>query len=157
QIGLEPIVREAFELIGFDVERDRDKPGWIADGSLRMFYEVDGAEGAVPEQIFHRLQRRLEKDILETREGKRGLLVVNGYRLQDPAARPAQYNDTLRAVAENYRWGLLTTDLLFRIVKVMLENLDDRTLRSTVRFKLLNTTGVVSDDLLPAPPEPEPA
>jgi hypothetical protein len=153
-LGLEPVVRDAFRTLGFEVESDPDKPGWIADGALKAFYEVAGAVGPVSEQPYVRLQRRLERDLLDTREPKRGLIVVNGYREQRPEIREAQASETLRLAAETQRYALLTTERLLEMVRCVLEEPLDNVRRSMLRERLLKATGEVGPEIIPTAEEP---
>lgn len=152
-LGLEPLVRDAFRTLGFAVESDPDKPGWIADGSLTAFYEVQGSTGAVPEYPYFRLQKRLEKDLLNTRQPKRGLIVINGFREQRPEIREAQASETLRIAAENYRYALLTTERLLEMVRFVLEEPLDAVRRSMLRERLLKATGEVGPEIIPTAAE----
>lgn len=153
RFGLEPAVRDAFRAIGFEMEGDPDRPGWIADGSLRAFFEVEGSSEPVLEYPYFRLQKRLEKDLIETKQPKHGLIVINGQRLSPPANRNAQASETLRVAAENYRYGLLTTERLFEIVNAVLADPLSATLRSMIRSRLLNAVGEVGPEVIPAADE----
>jgi hypothetical protein len=148
--GLEPVVRDAFRKLGFDVEANADRPGWVADGAARAFFEVEASEAAVEEWPYFRIQKRLEKDLLETREPKKGIIVVNGFRRQAPADRTAQTTDALRVAAENYRYALLTTDRLFNMVRAAMTHPDNADLLRTIRKRLLETVGEVGDDAVPS-------
>lgn len=152
-LGLEPIVRDAFRTLGFEVESDPDKPGWIADGSLTAFYEVEGAIGAVPEYPYFRLQKRLEQDLIATRQPKHGLIVINGHREQRPENREAQASETLRIAAENYRYALLTTERLLDLVRFVLAEPLDGVRRSMLRERLLKASGEVGPEIIPTAEE----
>lgn len=154
--GLGTIVRDALHALGFELEGDTDRPGWIADGALRAFVEVDASTSPVDERVFHRLQKRLEDDLIATREPKRGLLVVNGRRLTSPPERTDQASETLKVAAETYRYGLLTTTLLFELVKAVLARPDDYVMRSVIRSRILNAVGEIPADIAPSL-EPTPA
>jgi len=122
KLGLEAVVREAFRLLGFQVTADIDKPAELtAEGTAdRLLLEVEGSLEAVDLAPHYRLRRRME-EALETRaEAPRGLIVVNGYRLQAPEGRPQQFSDSLRVAAESMRYGLLTTVELFEAVRAAL-------------------------------------
>ncbi|HLZ73116.1 MAG TPA: hypothetical protein VKV26_24695 [Dehalococcoidia bacterium] len=152
-LGLEPVVRDAFRTLGFEVEDDPDKPGWIADGSLKAFFEVQGSSGPAPEYPYFRLQKRLEKDLLDTREPKRGLIVINGFREQRPEMREAQASETLRIACENYRYALLTTERLLEMVRCVLDEPLDAVRRSMLRERLLKATGEVGPEVIPTAAE----
>lgn len=153
---LEPLVREAFRTIGFDVEASPDRPGWLGDGPVRALFEVEGSSGTVNEAPYVRLQRRLETDLLETKQPKRGVIVINGQRGLDPEQRTAETSETLRVAAASRGYALLTTMRLFEMARAVLEEPLDAVLRSVLRSRLLNTAGEVGPDILPQPPAPEP-
>ena len=122
KLALEAVVREAFRLLGFQVTADIDKPAELtAEGTAdRLLLEVEGSLEAVDLAPHYRLRRRME-EALETRaEAPRGLIVVNGYRLQAPEGRPQQFTDSLRVAAESMRYGLRTTVQLFEAVRAAL-------------------------------------
>ncbi len=159
--GLGPIVREALRTIGFEVESDPDKPGWIADGGVRAYVEIESSTDPVKEWPYLRLQRRLEKDLLKTKDPKHGLIVVNGQRLTPLQNRTDQISDTLRVASENARYGILTTQRLFELVKYVLSEPYDYSNRSVMRARILGAVGEVGANVLPEPapaaePEVEP-
>jgi hypothetical protein len=155
--GLEPSVREAFRTIGFEVESDPDRPLWIADGAVRAFVEVESSTEAVKEWPYFRLQKRLQDDLLKTQEPKHGLIVVNGQRLTPLQNRTDQISATLRVMAENYRYGIITTERLFELVKYALSEPYDYSTNSVIRARILGAVGEVPADLLPRPePQSEP-
>lgn len=118
--GLEPVVREAFQALGFGIFPDLDRPAVLeADGRI-AFLEVEGSQEAVVEWPYFRLQKRLEKDLMETRQPKKGVIVVNGHRLTPPAERGQPYSEALRVAAENYRYALLTGEQLLNLVRAAL-------------------------------------
>jgi hypothetical protein len=153
---LEPVVREAFRTIGFDVEQSPDRPLWIGDGAVRALVEVEGASGAVDAAPYVRLSRRLETDLLSGNQPKRGIVVVNGQREIAPENRTAQFSETLKLACESRRLALLTTPRLFEMARAVLQEPLDAVRRSVMRAQLLNAAGVVGPEIVPQPPEPEP-
>ncbi|MHB8574924.1 MAG: hypothetical protein ACYDCQ_06275 [Dehalococcoidia bacterium] len=148
-VHLEPLVRDVFRTIGFEVEPDPDKPGWIRDGNVTALFEVEGSIDPVVEVPYFRLQKRLEQDLFKTKEPKKGLIVVNGQRLQPPRERTQPFSDTLRIAAENYRFGLVSTGRLYDAIRAVLEEPYDTVRRSVIRSNLLTAVGEVGSDLLP--------
>jgi hypothetical protein len=118
--GLEPVVRESFLALGFGIFPDLDRPAVLEADGRTAFLEVEGSEEAVVEWPYFRLQKRLERDLLETRQPKKGVIVVNGHRLTPPAQRGQQYSDALRVAAENYRYALLTSGQLLNLIRAAL-------------------------------------
>lgn len=127
--GLEPVVRDAFQLLGFSLTLDPDSPAVMDADGRTAFLEVEGSREAVVEWPYFRLQKRLEKDLLTTRQPKKGVIVVNGNRLTPPAERGSAYSDALRIAAENYRYALLTTEALSDLVREAQRNPDPDSLK----------------------------
>ncbi len=115
--GLDPVVRDAFQVLGFSVNVDVDQPAVLQADGRTAFLEVEGSRETVVEWPYFRLQKRLERDLIETREPKKGVLVVNGLRLTPPAERGPAYTDALRVAAENYRYALLSSEALLDLVR----------------------------------------
>lgn len=148
--GLEPIVRDAFQLLGFYVTLDRDRPAVLeADGRDAML-EVEGAEGEVVEWPYFRLQKRLEADLLISKLPKKGVIVVNGYRQQPPVSRPTQYSETLRIASENYRYALVTTTQLVDLVRAAMQDASPEHLRR-LRDLIFEMDGVTLPEGFPRP------
>ncbi len=143
--GLEQPVRDALALLGFRVlAKDLDSPAEVeAEGGRRVLVETDASDGAVGMDGHHRLRRRLE-DAIAQGKPKRGLLIVNGYRSQEPAQREAQYDDPVRVAAESMRYCVATTTQLFHAVRAALSG--DEATAAAFRERLLTTEGVMRED-----------
>jgi len=115
--ALEPVVRDAFRELGFHVDADDNRPMTAYADGRTAFVEADAAEEFVPEWPYLRLQRRLEKDLLETQMPKKGIIVVNGFARRSPEKRAPQASPALRIASENYRYALITGPHLFDLVK----------------------------------------
>jgi hypothetical protein len=141
--GLGEPVRAALAFLGFTVApNDIDAPAQITFAGRTAFLEIEGATDAIGMEAHYPLRRRLEQAIAQGRP-KRGLLVINGHRTQDPAARPQQYTEPLRVAAETMRYCVLTTAQLHRAVRAALEG--DGEAVSAFRERLLTTEGVLQD------------
>lgn len=141
--GLEKPVRAALALLGFAVAPDDiDAPAQITFDGRTAFLEVEGATGVIGMEAHYPLRRRLEHAIAQGRP-KRGLLVINGHRTQDPASRPQQYTEPLRVVAETMRYCIVTTAQLHRAVRAALEGNGE--VASAFRERLLTTEGILQD------------
>ena len=142
--GLEEAVRAAMVLLGFRVVPDDiDQPAQLhLEGQVALI-EVEGGAGAVGMEAHYRLRRRLEEAIAQGRP-KRGLLIINGHRTQDPASRAAQYTEPLRIAAETMRYCVATSVQLFHAVRAALDG-DEASVRR-FRERLLTTEGVMHDD-----------
>lgn len=141
RFGLLPVVKEAFELLGFSVSQEEDKPLTIADEGQVVFVEVEGAPEAVDMAPHYRLRRRWEEELATSGQTRRGVIVINGYRLQRPDERPQQYHEALRIAAEALHYCLITSSDLFRIVQWALGDADEEQ-RRAVRRRILETEGV---------------
>jgi hypothetical protein len=91
----------------------------------------------------HRLRRRLEGSIAAGRR-KRGLLIINGHRAQEPSQRPPQYDEPLRVAAESMRYCVATTTQLFHAARAALSG--DVATIAAFRERLLTTEGVLGED-----------
>jgi len=107
----------------------------------------------VLEYPYFRLQKRLEKDLLATKEAKRGLIIANGQCRQAPEERTAPLSETLRIAAENYRYALLSTERLLEMVRCVLEKPHDPVRRAMLRQRLLAASGVVEAEIIPTESE----
>ena len=142
--GLEEAVRAAMTLLGFRVVPDDiDQAAQLhLDGQVALI-EVEGCAGAIGMEAHYRLRRRLEEAIAQGRP-KRGLLIINGHRTQDPASRAAQYTEPLRIAAETMRYCVATSVQLFHAVRAALDG-DEASVRR-FRERLLTTEGIMHDD-----------
>lgn len=152
QAGLDPVVRAAFRELGFHAEYDESRPMTIYADGRTAFVEVEGADEAVVEWPYLRLQRRLEKDMLATASAKKGVIVINGYRRRNPENRPEQASAALRVACENYRYALLTGVQLFDLVRSAREDSSEENLRA-IRDAIFGAEG----PLITAPPAKQPS
>jgi hypothetical protein len=137
--GLEPVVRDALRLLGFKVTDDPDRPAEAVWKEQTLLLEAEGSSEAVDMAPHYRLRRRLEEALAKAARRQRGLIVVNGYRLQPPEERPTQYTDALCAAAESMRYGLVTGLQLFRAVERALG--EDEAAVAAFRERLLSAEG----------------
>lgn len=139
---LDPVVRDAFRELGFRVEHDERRPMMIEADGRTAFVEVDAAEEAVPEWPYLRLQRRLEKDLIETHMPKKGVVVINGWRRRQPERRVYQATPALRIASENYRYAVVTGTQLFDLLRSAREDSDEENLRA-IRRTILDAEGLL--------------
>ena len=140
--GLDPAVRAAFREIGFSVEYDDTRPISMQRDGDWAFVEVEGADEAVVEWPYLRLQRRLEKDLLATTQVKKGIVVINGYARRAPEKRPEQASAALRIACENYRYALITGAQLFDLVRSAKEDPSEENLRA-LRATIMSAEGAL--------------
>ncbi|MBF6600738.1 MAG: hypothetical protein IVW36_09540 [Dehalococcoidia bacterium] len=140
-LGLEAVVVDALRLIGFDVYVSTTGEIELRTDIGAVVVEAEASEQAVGMGAHHRLRQRIERAIEQRGTAPRGLLVVNGYRLQAPDDRPPQISDAVRTAAETMRYCVATTVSLFAAAAAQLTD-DDDAVRS-YRERLLTTDGVV--------------
>ncbi len=142
--ALEEAVRAAFRLIGFEVPEPEEYLGeWdveLRSGDGTAIAEVEGAEGVVSVDKFRQLLHYLGEEELSARSHK-GILVGNGFRLQEPHSRPPQFSDHAAGAASKFGICLLPTTELFKCVVAILEKPDDAKLRHEIRQSLLAAVG----------------
>lgn len=112
----EAAVREALALVGL-TSAEADEGLAVTEGEHTALVEVESRQDDVAEWPYIRLQRRLERRLLDTGEQLRGIIVANGRREANPPGRRSQYTDALRIACENYGYALVTADTLFSLVQ----------------------------------------
>lgn len=140
RFSLEPLVRDAFRQLGFDVPTALERPPELRDGDDVALLEIDASAGPVSERPYLTLQRRIEEDFLQSGQRRKGVIVVNGERHADPARRRDPLSDTLINACDNFGYALITGDALFALVTYALEGADADTL-AAIRETILTTDG----------------
>lgn len=145
---LDPAVREAFRILGFAVDPDVDRPATLYADARTFFFEVEGSRERVNEEPYIRLQRRIEKEMLQMGETPKGIIVVNGQRRASPGRRDEPFSRQLRIACENYRYALIPAPLLFEMVRAALT---DASLKERLRDTIFAAAGELqlAADLLP--------
>lgn len=110
-------VREALALLGLEATTEAGEPLAVREGDHAALVEVESTRDDASEWAYVRLQRRLERRLLDEGEQLRGIIVVNGKRNIAPTARRSQFTDSLRTACENYGYALITGDALFTLVQ----------------------------------------
>ena len=143
--ALKEAVGQALGLLGFGPYPGEAGAGLVVESEGQTaFVECEGAGEAVVEWPYVRLQRRLEKRLLEGSGEARGIIVVNGRRTMAPEDRTAagQFTEALRIACENYRYALLTGETLFALVQRALAGANEAMLTG-MRRRIMSTHGVV--------------
>lgn len=136
-------VREGLALLGLRAVSERGEPLAVAGADDSAFVEVESTRESAAEWPYVRLQRRLERHLLEEGEQLRGIIVVNGKRHLNPAARREEFGAPLRTACENYGYALITGQTLFALVRRALE--DDAPFEAAGR-RLLHARGLVGTE-----------
>ncbi len=141
-VGLDDVVIDALKLIGFDVyATDRRELEFRIDNAGTLF-EVESSEHPVDLAPHHRLRQRIEQAIERRGEAPRGVLFVNGQRLEPPSRRTQQVTDALRVAAETMRYCIAPTSTLYEAVAAQLRG--DNAAVSAYRQALVATDGVLT-------------
>jgi hypothetical protein len=148
---LEPVVRKALRLVGFEAPEPEEFRGeW--DVELReptsgktAIGEVEGSEGPIDVEKFRQLLNYFQSEVLEGRPPK-AILIGNGYRTSEPnaAARRQQFTEHVLRGAKQFGFCLLPTPDLFNAVCAVLESPQDVALRLEIRNSILSGVGVWS-------------
>jgi hypothetical protein len=119
--GLELPLRDALTLLGLRATSRPDDPAAFSLDGEAVLMEAEGSTGAVGLVPHYRLRERLEGAIAAEGKRSRGLLVINGQRGLPPAARPQQYEESLRVAAESMRYCLVESTQIYDAVRRKLE------------------------------------
>ena len=146
---LEPVVRSALRLLGFEVPEPETYTGeW--DVELRdphsgrtAIGEVEGTEGPIDVDKYRQLRDYIGDEELEGREHK-GILIGNGYKSKDPNApeRQDQFTTHAQNGARRNGYCLLPTIELFKAVCAVLESPEKEEIKAEVRDSILRAVGV---------------
>ena len=139
---LEPVVRETLSLLGFDVaeEGDRDAVLFHA-GSKTAIVEIEGSVGAVDVGKYRQLLDYVQDEFLESGDTLKGILIGNGFRLQEPNRRDVQFTERCLVGAEQQQYCLLDTTQLFEIAKAILTD-GSEDMKTRIRNDILSTSGI---------------
>lgn len=139
---LEPVVRDAFSLLGFTVKEAEPSDGLLISDEGEALLEVEGKDNkAINIDKCRQLLDNVLDDEKKTQQLKKGILVGNGFRLKNLGERTEQF--TLRAIesATGNHFCLLTSAILFHLVCQVLEKRDNGELKTQIRKQLLATDG----------------
>ncbi len=145
---LEPVVREAFSLLGFKVPEPSSYQGeWDVEltetGSEKTAIgEVEGSEGLIDVDKYRQLLDYYQAEVLEGRVRK-GILIGNGFRLKalDAPERQNQFSEHAIRGAMANGFCLLPTTELFKAVCAVLETSDTEGLKIEIRTSILAKVG----------------
>lgn len=149
---LEPAVRDAFRLLGYTLDADVDRPATMTADGRELLFEVEGSREVVDERPYIRLQRRLERDLIERSVTKKGVVIVNGHRRTAPGRRTEEITTALRIACENYRYALIPAPVLFRMVRAALAT-DEPAVAQQLRDLINETAGLIAPDPALVPPD----
>ena len=139
-------VREALALLGLGATTPVGEPLAVSEGDRTALVEVESAREEVAEWPYVRLQRRLERRLLDEGEQLKGIIVVNGKRTISPTARRSQFTDALRIACENYGYALVTGETLFTLVQRALGTEADGAPFEAAGRRLIHARGLVTTE-----------
>lgn len=141
-VGLDDVVIDALKFIGFDVyASDRREMELRADG-VSVLFEIEASEHPIGLTPHYRLRQRIERAIERRGEAPRGVLFVNGQRLEAPSQRSQPVGDPLRIAAETMRYCIAPTSTLYDAVAAKFGG-DDAAV-AEYRRRLVATDGLLA-------------
>jgi hypothetical protein len=141
-VGIDEVVIDALKVIGFEVyASDRREMELRADG-VGVLFEIEASEHPIDLAPHHRLRQRIERAIERRGEAPRGVLFVNGQRLESSAQRTRAVSDALRTAAETMRYCIAPTSTLYAAVAASLGG-DDAAV-ADYRRRLVATDGLLA-------------
>ena len=123
--GFELPVRDALALLGATAYSQSDEPAVFSMAMETVLVEAESSTTEVGMEPHYRLRERLETKIAHDKRRSFGLIVVNGFREQQPSEREQQYSESLRIAAESMRYCVITATDLFEAVRDKLEGRGD--------------------------------
>lgn len=145
---LEPSVRAAFRLIGFEVLEPEDYQGeWDVQMSephaeRTAVGEVEGSEGQINVDKYRQLNDYVDTEALEGRLHK-GILIGNGYKSLDPGSseRKDQFTEHVLRGATRNGFCLVPSTELFKVVCAVLSDPQNEALKLKIRESILESVG----------------
>jgi hypothetical protein len=124
--GLEPLVREAFRLIGFNVlEPDQYEESYdlyIKEKDIVLVGEMGATDNSQMDiDKYRQLLDHVENEPAEDITCK-GILVANAFRETEPQDRKGQFTAHVIKACKRQRYCMITTETLYKIVKYILSN-----------------------------------
>ncbi|MFC2051005.1 hypothetical protein ACFLTN_07520 [Chloroflexota bacterium] len=141
---LEPVVRGAFSLLGFTVKEAEPSDGLLESDEGVALLEIEGKDDkAINIDKYSKLLNYVINDEAQTgTKRKKGILVGNGFRLNDPKDRRQQFTREVIGAAKSIGFCLLSTQIMFDLVCKVLDDPDNDDLKRQIRQQLLATDGV---------------
>ncbi|MHC4278189.1 MAG: hypothetical protein ACYSTI_12850 [Planctomycetota bacterium] len=143
---LEPAVREAFRVLGFDVPNpeDYEEPHdlRLASSEGTAIGEVEGVDtGPVDVVKYRQLLDYVDEELTKSGIEYKGILLGNGYRLTNPKDRPDQFTESARRGCVGRGFCMIATTDLFQAVNAVLKNPNDESLKERIRRDILGSVG----------------
>lgn len=138
--GLEPPVREAFRILGFNVlepeEYEEDYDLYIREPTLTIIGEIEGSNKQVDVQKYRQLLDYVSTKV-EEGENIKGILIGNGFINVDPDKRTEQFTEKAILGCRRQKFCRITTYELFKAVRAILSESHNKGLKKSVKQKVL--------------------
>lgn len=142
--GLEPLVRGAFRLLGFNVldpdEYDEPYDLYIVDETISIIGEIEGSVKQIGVEKYRQLFDYVDKRLSEGEKSK-GILIGNGFLEEDPELRGEQFSPEALGGCERQGFCALTTFELYKVIALVLANNSDEEIKTRLREDLLKHVG----------------
>jgi len=143
--GLEPLVREAFRILGFNKVLDPEdykEPYdlYIEDEGISIIGEVGGSVRQIGIEKCRQLLGYEEERLTEGGKCK-GILVGNGFLKRDPELREEQFSPEAIKGCERRNFCAVSSYDLYKMVADVIKNQNDKRLKETLRDELINCSG----------------
>lgn len=138
--GLEPSVRIAFRVIGFDVKEpeEYDKPYdlFAVEGDIVIIGEIEGSKSQVGVEKYRQLLDYVSEVTLEGKRCK-GILIGNGFVDTEPSLRGEEFTDQAIRGCESQKYCRMTTTELYQAIEAILSNPTKVELKESLKKKVL--------------------
>jgi hypothetical protein len=130
---LEPLVRKAFSLMGFNVldpeQYKEEHDLYIKEKELTIIGEVEGTDNSIIDvDKYRQLLDYVEAEIDKGTECK-GILIGNAFRISNIPERLEQFSEKAIRRSESQGFCRITTYQIFEIVKKILSGIDNSELK----------------------------
>jgi len=138
---LEPAVRKAFKIIGFDIldpdTYSEDYDLFSKEDDLLIIGEIEGTTGQIDKRKYRQLFDYVDNATLEGKKCK-GLLIGNGFLDKKPSTRTEQFTDAAIDGCNRQGFCRITTLELFEAVKKVLSSPNDLKLKKRIKKAILS-------------------
>jgi hypothetical protein len=146
--ALEPAVREAFRLFGFNVPEEKDYPepcdAFLIDPEGKTaLCEVEGSENQIRVGKYRQLLDYIQAEALKAALHK-GILIGNGFRNEPLQSdnRKAQFSDHVLNGCRANGYVVVPSTELFEAVNAVLARPDSVSLKAAIRSSIMTTVGL---------------
>lgn len=139
--GLEPCVREAFRILGFNVldpeKYEEDYDLYTKEGELAVIGEIEGTAKQVNVDKYRQLLDYVDAKRLKGEKCK-GILIGNGLIKKEPDKRDEQFTPHVIRGCNQQKFCRMTTYELFKAVRAVLSDSSDHKLKEKIKRKIID-------------------